>query len=67
MFERPQSGNPQILKDIFIKALVNRISEMNTALVCLKVEMEAISQAASAYHTEFDKTLKFGKTRKDVF
>ena len=40
---------------------------MNTALVCLKVEMEAISQAASAYHTEFDKTLKFGKTRKDVF
>ena len=40
---------------------------MNTALVRLKVEMEAISQAASAYQIDFDKTLKFGKTRKDVF
>ena len=40
---------------------------MNTALVRLKVKMEAISHAASAHQTEFDKTLKFGKTRKDVF
>jgi hypothetical protein len=29
--------------------LVNRISEMNTKLVRLKVEMEEISHAASAY------------------
>ena len=40
---------------------------MNTALVRLKVEMEAISHAASAYQIDFDKTLKFGKTRKDFF
>jgi hypothetical protein len=46
---------------------VNRIGEMNTALVRLKVEMETIIHAASAYQTEFDTTLKFGKIRKDVF
>ena len=46
---KAQSGNPQILKDIFIKSLVDRISEMNTALVRLKVEMEAISHAELDY------------------
>jgi hypothetical protein len=40
---------------------------MNRALVLLKVEMEAISHAASTYPTEFEKTLKFCKIRKGVF
>jgi hypothetical protein len=52
---------------MFIKFLVNRISEMNTALVHLKVEMAVISHGASAYQTEFDKILKAAKTLKDVF
>jgi hypothetical protein len=43
------------------------MSEMNTALVRLKVEMEAISHAAMDYQDEFDKILKSGKTMKDVF
>jgi hypothetical protein len=46
---------------------VNRISEMNRALVRLKVEMEAISHAELDYQTEFDKTLKSCKTMKGVF
>jgi len=40
---------------------------MNTALVRLKVEMEAISQAAVDYQGEFDRILKSGKTMKEVF
>ena len=46
---------------------MNRISEMNTSLVRLKVEMEAIGHAAMEYEAEFDKILKSGKTMKDVF
>ena len=55
------------LKDKFIAVLVSRISEMNTALVRLKVELEAISHAAMDYQDEFDKILKSGKTMKEVF
>ena len=55
------------LKDKFIAVLVNRISEMNTSLVRLKVELEAISHAAMDYQDEFDKILKSGKTMKEVF
>ena len=55
------------LKDKFIEVLVNRMSEMNTALVRLKVEMEAISQMSLDYQAEFDKILKSGKTMKEVF
>ena len=67
MFEKLNPETREKLKDKFITVLVNRISEMNTALVRLKVEMEAISHAASDYQTEFDKILKSGKTMKDVF
>ena len=55
------------LKDKFIAVLVNRISEMNTSLVRLKVELDAISHAAMDYQDEFDKILKSGKTMKEVF
>ena len=51
----------------FSEVLVNRMSEMNTALVRLKVEMEAISQVAMDYEGEFDRILKSGKTMKEVF
>ena len=67
MFEKLKPETREKLKDKFITVLVNRISEMNTALVRLKVEMEAISHAASDYQAEFDKILKSGKTMKDVF
>ena len=67
MFEKLNPQTREKLKDKFIAVLVNRISEMNTALVRLKVEMEAISQAAADYQTEFDKILKSGRTMKDVF
>ena len=67
MFEKLNPQTREKLKDKFITVLVNRISEMNTALVKLKVEMEAISQAAVDYQAEFDKILKSGKTMKDVF
>ncbi|MDA8560574.1 hypothetical protein N9L33_02115 [Nitrospinae bacterium] len=40
---------------------------MNTALVCLKVEMEAIIHAELDYQTEFDKILKSCKTMKGIF
>ena len=40
---------------------------MNTALVRLKVEMEAISHAELDYQTDFDKILKSCKTMKGVF
>lgn len=40
---------------------------MNTALVRLKVEIEAISYAELYCQTEFDKILKFGKIMKGVF
>ena len=43
------------------------MNEMNTALVRLKVEMEAISQMSLDYQAEFDKILKSGKTMKEVF
>jgi hypothetical protein len=46
---------------------VNRISEMNMALVRLKVEIEAISHAELDYQTEFGKILKSCKTMKGVF
>jgi CRP-like cAMP-binding protein len=55
------------LKDKFIAVLVNRISQMNTSPVRLKVELEAISHAAMDYQDEFDKILKSGKTMKEVF
>ena len=55
------------LKDKFIAVLVNRISEMNTSLVRLKVELEAISHAAMDYQDEFDKILKSDKSMKEVF
>jgi CRP/FNR family cyclic AMP-dependent transcriptional regulator len=67
MFEKLNPQTREKLKDKFITVLVNRISEMNTALVRLKVEMEAISQAATDYQAEFDKILKSGRTMKDVF
>jgi len=67
MFEKLNPATREKLKDKFIAVLVSRISEMNTAHVRLKVEMEAISHAASDYQTEFDKILKSGKTMKDVF
>ena len=67
MFEKLNPETREKLKDKFITVLVNRISEMNTALVRLKVEMEAISHAASDYQAEFDKILKSGKTMKDAF
>ena len=67
MFEKLKPETREKLKDKFITVMVNRISEMNTALVRLKVEMEAISHAASDYQAEFDKILKSGKTMKDVF
>jgi hypothetical protein len=44
---------------------VKLASQMSTALVHPKIEMEAISHFKSAYQTEFDKTFKFGNTRKD--
>ncbi len=67
MFEKLKPETREKLKDKFISVLVDRVSEMNTALVRLKVEMEAISHAASDYQNEFDKILKSGKTMKDVF
>ncbi len=67
MFEKLKPETREKLKDKFISVLVGRVSEMNTALVRLKVEMEAISHAASDYQAEFDKILKSGKTMKDVF
>lgn len=67
MLEKLKPETREKLKDKFIMVLVNRISEMNTSLVRLKVEMEAISQAALNYQSEFDKILKSGKTMKDVF
>ncbi|MBC8287986.1 MAG: cyclic nucleotide-binding domain-containing protein [Nitrospinae bacterium] len=67
MFGKLKPETREKLKDKFINVLVSRINEMNTALVRLKVEMEAISQAAMDYQTEFDKILKSGKTMKDVF
>ena len=67
MFEKLKPETRDKLKDKFIEVLVNRMSEMNTALVRLKVEMEAISQVAMDYEGEFDRILKFGKTMKEVF
>ena len=67
MFKKLKPETREKIKDKFIDVLVNRINEMNTALVRLKVEMEAISQAAADYQAEFDKILKSGKTMKDVF
>ena len=67
MFEKLKPETCDKLKDKFIEVLVNRMSEMNTALVRLKVEMEAISQMSLDYHAEFDKILKSGKTMKEVF
>jgi CRP/FNR family transcriptional regulator, cyclic AMP receptor protein len=67
MFEKLKPDTREKLKDNFISVLVNRMSEMNTALVRLKVEMEAISHAALDYQDEFDKILKSGKTMKEVF
>ena len=40
---------------------------MNTALVRLKVEMKAISQAELDYQTEFDKILKSCNAMKGIF
>ncbi|MBT3921592.1 MAG: cyclic nucleotide-binding domain-containing protein [Nitrospina sp.] len=67
MFEKLKPETREKLKDNFITVLVNRMSDMNTALVRLKVEMEAISQAAVDYQEEFDRILKSGKTMKEVF
>ncbi|SVC10767.1 uncharacterized protein METZ01_LOCUS263621 [marine metagenome] len=67
MFEKLKPETRDKLKDKFIEVLVNRMSEMNTALVRLKVEMEAISQMSLDYQAEFDKILKSGKTMKEVF
>tara|TARA_B100000378_G_scaffold49880_1_gene37156 strand:- start:307 stop:546 length:240 start_codon:yes stop_codon:yes gene_type:complete len=67
LFEKLKPETRDKLKDKFIEVLVNRMSEMNTALVRLKVEMEAISQMSLDYQAEFDKILKSGKTMKEVF
>tara|TARA_B100001105_G_scaffold9350_1_gene6996 strand:+ start:137 stop:376 length:240 start_codon:yes stop_codon:yes gene_type:complete len=67
LFEKLKPETREKLKDKFIEVLVNRMSEMNTALVRLKVEMEAISQMSLDYQAEFDKILKSGKTMKEVF
>ena len=67
LFEKLKPEARDKLKDKFIEVLVNRMSEMNTALVRLKVEMEAISQVSLDYQAEFDKILKSGKTMKEVF
>ena len=67
MFEKLKPETREKLKDNFITVLVNRMSDMNTALVRLKVEMEVISQAAVDYQEEFDRILKSGKTMKEVF
>ena len=67
MFEKLKPETRDKLKDKFIEVLVNRMSEMNTVLVRLKVEMEAISQVSLDYQAEFDKILKSGKTMKEVF
>jgi CRP/FNR family transcriptional regulator, cyclic AMP receptor protein len=67
MFDKLKPETREKLKDKFITVLVDRVNEMNTALVRLKVEMEAISQAACEYQAEFDKILRSGKTMKEVF
>ena len=67
LFDKLKPETRDKLKDKFIAVLVNRISEMNTSLVRLKVELEAISHAAMDYQDEFDKILKSGKTMKEVF
>jgi CRP-like cAMP-binding protein len=67
MFTKLKPATRDKLKDEFISVLVNRMSEMNTALVRLKVEMEAISHVAMDYQDEFDRILKSGKTMKEVF
>lgn len=67
LFDKLKPETCDKLKDKFIAVLVNRISEMNTSLVRLKVELEAISHAAMDYQDEFDKILKSGKTMKEVF
>ena len=67
MFSKLESETRDKLKDKFIEVLVSRISEMNSALVKLKVELEAISHAAADYQQEFDRILKSGKTMKEVF
>ncbi|MEK9629103.1 MAG: cyclic nucleotide-binding domain-containing protein [Nitrospinota bacterium] len=67
MFSKLKSETRDKLKDKFIEVLVSRISEMNSALVKLKVELEAISHAAADYQQEFDRILKSGKTMKEVF
>jgi CRP/FNR family transcriptional regulator, cyclic AMP receptor protein len=67
MFTKLKPETRDKLKDEFIAVLVSRMSEMNTALVRLKVEMEAISHVAMDYQDEFDRILKSGKTMKEVF
>ncbi|MZG53842.1 MAG: cyclic nucleotide-binding domain-containing protein [Nitrospinae bacterium] len=66
MFEKLKSDTRDRLKDKFIDVLVSRMNEMNSALMKLKVELEAISQAATDYQQEFDRILKSGKTMKEV-
>lgn len=67
MFKKLKPETRDKLKDEFIAVLINRMSEMNTALVRLKVELEAIGHAAVDYQEEFDRILKSGKTMKEVF
>ena len=66
MFKKLKSDTRDRLKDKFIDVLVSRMNEMNSALMKLKVELEAISQAATDYQKEFDRILKSGKTMKEV-
>ena len=66
MFKKLKSDTRDRLKDKFIDVLVSRMNEMNSALMKLKVELEAISQAATDYQQEFDRILKSGKTMKEV-
>ncbi len=67
VFEKLKPETREKIKDKFIAVLVHRVGEMNTALVRLKVELEAISHAAMDYQVEFEKIVKSGKTMQEVF
>jgi hypothetical protein len=67
MLKKHRPATRDKLKDEFISVLINRVSQMNTALVRLKAEMEAINHVAMDYQDELDRFLKPGKTMKEIF
>jgi hypothetical protein len=67
MLKKHRPATRDKLKDEFISVLINRVSQMNTALVRLKAGMEVINHVAMDYQDELDRFLKPGKTMKEIF